>query len=262
MDEADEPRVDLTEAGAPETVKALVLAAGEGTRLRPLTLDRPKPMVPIGGSPLLEHLLGLLRHHSIVEVAVNLHYKPDAIVEYCGDGTPFGVSITYSREPRLLGSAGAAKRLQRFLDRTFVVLYGDVLTDADLGALVREHRRRHALATLLLHEVPDPTRHGIAELASDGRIVRFVEKPRPDAVFSRLANAGVYILEPSILSFVPPDEPCDFGQDVFPSLIQQGLPIYGQCLEGCYALDIGSPERYAQAEHDFSIGAFQSFLGA
>jgi len=260
MATAEPPGARSGPSSRPDGVRALVLAAGEGTRLRPFTLDRPKPMVPIGGRPLLEHLIGLLRHHNIVEVALNLHYKPDAIVDYFGDGSAFGVSITYSHETRLLGSAGAAKQLERFLDRTFVVLYGDVLRDVDLGLLVEEHRQRGSVATMLLHEVPDPNRHGIAELAADGRVVRFVEKPRPDAVFSRLANAGVYVLEPSILPIIPADTPYDFGQDVFPSLIRQDLPIYGVCLDGCYILDIGSPDRYASAEHDFSAGVLQSFL--
>lgn len=241
-------------------VKALVLAAGEGTRLRPLTLDRPKPMVPIGGRPILGHLIALLRHHGVRDIAVNLHYKPDAIVDYLGDGSPLGVRVTYSREARLLGSAGAAKRLERFLDRTFVVLYGDVLTDADLGALIAAHRRRNAIATLLVHAVPDPTRQGIVGLAPDGRIERFVEKPSPDAVFSRLANAGVYVLEPALLERIPPDRPFDFGQDVFPGLIAEGRPIYGQQLDGCYILDIGSPERYAQAERDYGSGRLHSYL--
>jgi mannose-1-phosphate guanylyltransferase/phosphomannomutase len=219
-------------------------------------------MVPIGGHPILEHLVALLRHHGIVEVAINLHYKPGAITEYFGDGAAFGATIVYSHEARLLGSAGAAKRLERFLDRTFVALYGDVMTDADLGALIREHRRRRALVTALLHEVPDPERQGIAELAPDGRITRFVEKPPPGAVFSRLANAGVYVLEPAVLSFVPPGEPFDFGRDVFPNLAKQAQPIYGQTLPGCYVLDIGSPERYAQAEHDFKAGCCRSFVGS
>jgi NDP-sugar pyrophosphorylase family protein len=259
MGKADQSAAEPAEVNA-ASVRALVLAAGEGTRLRPLTLDRPKPMVPIGGRPILEHLLALLRHHDIVDVAINLHYKSESITEFFGDGAAWGVRILYSHESQLLGSAGAAKRLERFLDRTFVVLYGDVLTDADLGALVREHHRRRALVTALLHEVPDPERQGIAELASDGRINRFVEKPTPDDVFSRLANAGVYVLEPAILSFVPPEEPFDFGRDLFPALIESDLPIYGQTLDCCYILDIGSPERYAQAEDDFKTGTFRSFL--
>lgn len=262
MDTTDPVRASPPEFGPRESVRGLLLAAGEGTRLRPLTLDRPKPMVPIGGHPLLGHLVALLRHHNVIEIAINLHYKPDAIIDYLGDGEVAGVRVTYSHEQRLLGSAGAAKRLESFLDRTFVVLYGDVLTDVDLGALIDAHRRQRAVATLLLHEVSDPTRHGIVELADDGRITRFVEKPRPEAVFSRLANAGVYVLEPSILSHVPPDQVSDFGQEVFPSLIEQGLPLYGHCLEEGYILDIGSPERYAQAEHDFTTRKLQSFLKA
>ena len=158
-------------------MRALILAAGEGTRLRPLTLTCPKPMLPVGGRPVLEHLVRLLRRHGVTEIAINLHYRPEVIVRHFGDGARFGVSITYSPEERLLGSAGAAKRLEWFFGETFFVLYGDVLTDLDLGSLVDRHRARRAAATLALYEVEDPTRCGIVEVAADGRIVRFAEKP-------------------------------------------------------------------------------------
>ena len=239
--------------------KALVLAAGEGTRLRPLTLDRPKPMVSLGDRPLLEHLIGLLRHHGITRVAINLHYKPEVIVQHFGDGTAHGVTITYSHEPNLLGSSGAAKRLEWFLDGPFVVLYGDVLTDVNLGALIAVHRRRRALATIVLHEVPDPTRCGIAALGSDGRIVQFLEKPSSEAVFSNLANAGIYVLDPEILRYIPIGVPSDFGRDVFPRLVAEGLPIFGEHVAGSYICDIGSFERYQQAQRDIQRGTVRIY---
>jgi NDP-sugar pyrophosphorylase family protein len=237
-------------------VRALVLAAGEGTRLRPLTLDRPKPMLPIGGRPILEHLVALLRRHGVTEIAINLHYKPRMIVEHFGDGAGYGVSITYSFEERLLGSAGAAKRLEWFLSEPFLVLYGDVLSDLDLGGLVERHRARGAQATLALYEVEDPTRCGIVELAGDGRIIRFVEKPAPEAVVGNLANAGIYVLEPEVLGLVPPGQAFDFGRDVFPLLLERGGSVYGHRTPG-YVLDVGSPERYAQAEADLRTGLFR-----
>ena len=238
-------------------MRALILAAGEGSRLRPLTLDRPKPMLPMGGRPLLEHSIQLLRRHGITEIAINLCYMPRAIVDHFGDGSDFGVAITYSREERLLGSAGAARRLDWFFNDTFVVLYGDVLTDIDLGVLLVEHRRRGALATVALKDVHDPWRCGIAQLAADGRIVRFVEKPSGRSV-GRLANAGVYALEPEVLDLIPPERPYDFGGDVFPRLIKRGLPIYGHRTDA-YVIDIGSPKRYARAQADLRGGLLRQF---
>jgi mannose-1-phosphate guanylyltransferase/phosphomannomutase len=237
-------------------MRALILAAGEGTRLRPLTLDRPKPMLPVGGRPLLEHLVCLVRQHGIREVALNLHYKPEAIIDYFGDGARFGVSITYSHEERLLGSAGAARRLDWFLREPFIVLYGDVLTDVNLSALVDLHYAQDGLATLALYEVEDPSRCGIVELERDGRISRFVEKPAPDTNPSRLANAGIYVLDPRLLKLVPPEQVADFGLDVFPAALQLGLPLYGHRVDG-YVLDIGSIERYRQAESDLGTGRYR-----
>jgi NDP-sugar pyrophosphorylase family protein len=247
-----------TRRGGDSKMKALLLAAGEGTRLRPLTLDRPKPMLPLGGRPMLEYLVVLLQAHGVTEIAINLHYKPDAIVEYFGDGQRFGVSITYSPEPRLLGSAGAAKHLDWFFDgKPFLVMYGDVLANVDLGELIKAHRARRAAGTLVLYQVEDPTRCGMVELAPDGRITRFVEKPSRLEVRSDLANAGIYLLEPEILDFVPRGGKSDFGRDVFPAALQAGVHLFGMDLGG-YLLDIGSPERYAQAQVDLLTGRFQS----
>lgn len=239
-------------------MKALILAAGEGTRLRPLTLDRPKPMVPLAGRPILEHLVGLLRLHGVTRVAINLHYKPEAIVDYFGDGRHFGVSIEYSWESRLLGSAGAAKQLEWFLTEPFVVLYGDVLTNLDLSALARKHAERSSLATLALYAPDDLTRCGVVELAADDRIVDFVEKPA-HALPGHLANAGVGVFEPDVLNFVPHGRSFDFGHDVIPMLVARGLPVFGHVGDG-YILDIGSPERYAQARADAHAGVFVSPL--
>jgi mannose-1-phosphate guanylyltransferase len=241
-------------------VKALLLAAGEGTRLRPLTADCPKPMLPVGGRPILEHLVTLLRDHGVNELAINLHYKPRAIVDHFGDGRAFGVSITYLPEERLLGSAGTAKALEWFLTEPFFVLYGDVLTDIALTALANRHLQRRALATLAVYEVDDPSRCGIVELDADGWVQRFVEKPPPGAITGNLANAGIYVLEPEILRYIAPGQPADFGADVFPRLLGLGLPVQGERADG-YVLDIGSPTRYAQAQVDFQLGRFRAGSG-
>lgn len=237
-------------------MKALVLAAGEGTRLRPLTLDRPKPMLPVAGRPLLEHLVALLAAHGIREIAINLHYRPEAIVDHFGDGSRFGVRITYSREQRLLGSAGAARRLDWFLDDPFLVIYGDVLTDVDLSSLVDAHRRFGGIGTIALSEADDPTRCGIVQLDGTRRITRFIEKPTNDQ-FGNLANSGIYILNRTVLDHVPSARPFDFGTDLFPALLSGGLPLYGVLAPG-YVLDIGSVERYHRAEADLLAGRVRS----
>ena len=193
----------------------------------------------------------------MTQVAINLHYKPDVIVSHVGDGTDFGVSVTYSYEERLLGSAGAAKRLEWFLDDTFLVLYGDVLTDLNIASLVEYHRAAGAALTLALYRVDDPTRCGIVQLAAAGRIIRFVEKQPREEAFSTLANVGVYVVQPRVLDFIPAECPYDFGHDLIPLLLRCGVPLYG-CELDAYVLDIGSPERYAQAERDVVAGRFRS----
>ena len=239
-------------------MKALLLAAGEGTRLRPLTLDRPKPMLPLAGRPLLEHLVALLARHGIRDIAINLHYRPSTIVDHFGDGSGFGVRITYSHERELLGSAGAARKLDWFLGERFVVLYGDVLTDVDLSRLENADRVFGGLGTLVLAENDDPTRSGIVQLDSAGRIIRFIEKPAT-AEFGRLANSGIYVLHRRVLDLVPPGTPFDFGSDLFPGLLAAGLPLYG-IASADYVLDIGSVDRYRQAEADLQAGRVRSHV--
>jgi NDP-sugar pyrophosphorylase family protein len=239
-------------------VKALILAAGEGTRLRPLTLDRPKPMVPLGGRPLLEYLVGLVRHHGVTQVAINLHYRPERITEFFGDGR-HGVAITYSPEEQLLGSAGAARKLREFLDEPFFVLYGDVLTDMDLTALAERHRVAGAMATVALHEVPDPERCGIAQLGHGGQIVRFVEKPPASLGVGNLANTGIYVVEPAVLDLVPDGIPFDFGTHLFPQLIDLGHPLLGVRTDA-YVKDIGSIDRYTEADADLRAHRVRTFV--
>ena len=228
-------------------MKAMILAAGEGTRLRPLTEHCPKPMLPVGGRPLLEHLLKLLCSHGVREVAINLHHHPEAVTSHFGDGSGLGMKISYSHEKELLGTAGALKRMASFLDETFLVLCGDLLTDADFTSLAEFHRWRGAVATTALHRVEEPGRAGLVDAAPDGRIFRFEEKPARGRRFTNLACAGIYVFEPSILAEIPEGRPSDLGQDLLPCLINKGRPVYG--LEGVgHVLDIGSPERYGLAQ--------------
>jgi NDP-sugar pyrophosphorylase family protein len=228
-------------------MKALILAAGEGTRLRPLTADRPKPMLPVGGVPLLEQIVTLLKRHSITDIAINLHHKPWTIIHHLGHGRHWGVRIHYSFEETLLGSAGAAKRLEWYLDESFIVFYGDLYTDLDLSSLVAAHRKGNAPITMALYAVDNPTECGIVELDAQSRVRRFVEKPPPEQVFSRLANAGVLVVEPKVLSWLPSDQYLDFGHDVFPQILTSDQSIVGHPIKDTL-IDIGTPENYKKAQ--------------
>ncbi len=227
-------------------MKGMILAAGEGRRLRPLTDHLPKPMLPIAGRPLLEHIIIHLCDCGVTDLAVNLHHLPTAVMDYFGDGSRWGVSLRYSVEERLLGSAGGVKRLQSFFDDTFIVFYGDLLTWTDLRSMITLHRQAGALATMGLYHVPDPWNRGIVEVDAAQHIVRFVEKPPRDQVFSNLANAGIYILEPEVLDRIPAEQFYDFGHDVFPGLLAEGVRIAGYVIEDPL-IDIGLPEKYDEA---------------
>lgn len=227
-------------------MKGMILAAGEGRRLRPLTDHLPKPMLPIGGKPLLEHTITHLRDCGVTDLAVNLYHLPEAVMDYFGDGSRWGISLRYSVEEQLLGSAGGVKRLQSFFDEPFVVFYGDLLTWADLRPMIAFHQQSGALATMGLYHVADPWNRGIVQLDETHKIVRFAEKPPRDQVFSNLANAGIYVLEPEVLNRIPVEKVYDFGHDVFPNMLAEGLPIAGYVIEDLL-IDIGLPEKYQEA---------------
>ena len=210
-------------------MKAMILAAGEGTRMRPLTDGVPKPMLPVGGRPALEYTVEWLHHYGIREIVINLHHHPETVIRHFGDGSAFGVSIEYSIEERILGTAGGTKRRASSFAGSFVVVYGDVLTDLDLSALVRYHSTRasNLHLTMSLYRVPDPERCGVALVDAEGRVTRFVEKPHAGESPSDLASAGVFVLDPKILRYVPEGLFYDYGHDLFPALLQGGIPIYG-----------------------------------
>ena len=233
-------------------MKAMILAAGQGTRLAPLTASLPKCMIPIGGMPLLEHTLIRLRDHDISEVIVNLYHQPDVIPAYFGDGSQWGVRITYSLEEELLGTAGGVKQAAWFFDEPFFVLYGDNLSTCDLSRLARKHGQRGAMATMALYQRDDPSSSGIAETNAEDRIVRFEEKPRPQEVFSKWVNAGIYLLNPEILDLIPAGQPCDFGREVFPRLLSQGGALYSYRMpkdEGLWWID--TPADLARVQRAF-----------
>ncbi len=231
----------------------MILAAGEGTRLRPLTLTLPKPMVPIVGEPLLARTLTWLSGQGVSECAINLFHRPQSIPDTFGAEFQ-GVRLHYFFEDTLRGTAGGVKAAAAlFQDAPFFVLYGDNLINADLGHLWGFHQSRGGIGTVALFEHPNPTAAGIIGLDDAGRITRFVEKPPADQVFSRWANAGVYVLEPSVLNAIPENELSDFGRDIFPRLLADGQALYGTPLGG-YLQDTGTPETYRQANWDCLAG--------
>lgn len=243
----------------------MLLAAGEGTRLRPLTLDRPKPMLPIAGRPVMEWILLWLRHHGVDTVAVNLCYKPEAVIEHFGDGRSLGMHLHYSIEETILGTAGGLKRLSNHFDAPFVVAYGDVLTDLDLRSLVEFHAAQTAEphVTLSLYHAPNPWDCGIVAVDVSHRVTRFVEKPSREEIFSDNANAGVLIMDPEVLSYIPADSFYDISNDLLPDLLRRGFPIFAKPPDdSVYLLDIGSHEKYRQAEQEWPIPMALSWLEA
>ena len=235
-------------------MKAVVLAAGKGTRLYPLTGETPKPMAPVADTPIIEHIFSLLATHGVREVRVNVHYLADAMLEAYGEeSTMNGMSVRLSREEALLGTAGGAKRLARGFDDTFVVVSGDALTDIDIGALAGFHREKGALATIALRRVNGTSEFGVVETDEDGGILGFQEKPKPEEAISTLANTGIYVLEPRALEYIPDGAFFDFAKDVFPKFLENGERFVGYQGD-FYWSDIGTLEAYRQAQHDVLSG--------
>ncbi len=230
-------------------MKAVVMAGGEGTRLRPLTSNQPKPMVPIVGKPCMEHIVELLKRHGFEDIIVTVAFLPRAIRTYFGDGETLGVDIGYSVEESPLGTAGSVKLAAGRLDDTFLVISGDALCDVDLSELVAAHREKQASVTIGLKSVDNPLEFGIVVTDEDGRVERFLEKPSWGQVFSDTINTGIYVLEPEVMKHVPADQPFDFSKELFPLLLEMGRPIYGHVLGG-YWQDIGNLDQYRQANFD------------
>jgi len=230
-------------------MKAVILAGGDATRLRPLTWSTPKVMVPVLNRPLFEHLVGYLKAHNIIDIVLAVGKSPEQIQDYFGDGSKLGVRITYSTEDFPMGTAGAVKNAERFLDNSFIVFNGDIFTDIDLGLMMRLHRENKAIASLALTSVDDPTIYGVVETDSWGRVRRFIEKPSRDKVTTNMINAGIYILEPDILSYIAPNTFSMFEHDVFPPLLERGQAIYGYPFQD-YWIDIGTPDKYLRLQRD------------
>jgi mannose-1-phosphate guanylyltransferase/phosphomannomutase len=231
------------------TTKAVIMAGGFGTRLRPLTVSVPKPMVPLANRPLMEHIVNLLRTHGINDVLSVLYYQPDHITGYFGSGEDFGISMEYVLAAADFGTAGAVRNAAEHLRTRFIIISGDVLTDFDLAKAIAYHEEKKAMATILLTEVPNPLAYGIVLTKPDGRIERFLEKPSWGEVFSDTINTGIYIFEPEALDLIPYRREFDFSKDLFPLMLEKGLPLYGYVAKG-YWRDIGNLNEYQRAVQD------------
>jgi mannose-1-phosphate guanylyltransferase len=240
-------------------LKAIILVGGEGLRLRPLTCNLPKPMVPIVNRPFLEHMVEHLKQHHIDEIILAICYLPDRIQQHFGDGSSFGVKLSYAVEQTPLGTGGAVKNAEQFLKDTFLVFNGDIFSDLDLTEMIRFHRAHKAKATIALTPVKDPTSYGVVELNSQNRVKGFIEKPSPERVTSNLINAGTYVFEPEVLALIPSGVRSMLERGLFPDLVQRDIPFYG-FNSHAYWLDIGKPDDYFKLNHDLLMGKAISHL--
>src|SRR5688500_10817816 len=237
-------------------MKAILLAGGMGTRLRPLTAHTPKPIVPIFNRPFLYYQLDLLRKiPEIDEVILSLNYQPRRIEEIFGDGADLGLRIRYVVEPQPLGTAGAIKYAEEFLTDSVVVFNGDVLTEVDLASVIRLHRERKAKATIVLTPVDNPTAYGLVETDADGNVKRFLEKPKADEITCDTINAGIYVLEPETFDRIPAATNWSIERSYFPSLVDRGETFVAFTYRG-YWIDIGTPEKYVQVHRDIMDGRY------
>ncbi|HKJ87692.1 MAG TPA: nucleotidyltransferase family protein, partial [Gammaproteobacteria bacterium] len=226
-------------------MKAVIMAGGQGSRLRPLTEGVPKPMIPILGRPMMEFILEAVRDSGITDILVTLHYRPNLIQDYFGDGSDWGVNLEYAIEEHPLGTAGSVKNGARFLDEPFLIISGDALMDYDLPALMEYHTRSEALVTFCLAHVQDPSEFGIVVTGDDGRVQRFQEKPAPSEVFTDTVNTGIYVMDPRVLEDIPKETEFDFSHDLFPALLDRGERLLGYVAKG-YWNDIGNVDQLAQ----------------
>jgi mannose-1-phosphate guanylyltransferase len=239
-------------------MKAILLAGGKGTRLRPLTIHTPKPIVPIFGRPFLNYQIDLVRKlPEIDEVILSLNYQPRRIEEVFGHGDGLGVKVSYVVEPTPLGTGGAVKYAGGEIDETVVVFNGDVMTQVDLRAVLQLHRERRAKATIVLTPVENPTAYGLVETDADGNVRRFLEKPAADEITCDTINAGIYILEPETFDRIPKDTAWSIERSYFPSLVERGETFVAYVYRG-YWIDIGTPEKYVQVHRDIMDHRFSA----
>lgn len=245
-------------------MKAVILVGGQGTRLRPLTLSTPKPLLPLVNKPFFDHVLYLLKHHGVTDVILAVGYRSEGFITAYGDGSHLGVKLTYVREERPLDTGWAIKNVEQHLDpnETFLVFNGDILTDLDLTEMLRVHRENKSVCTISLTPVEDPSIYGVVDMDDAGRITRFTEKPKREEATSNWINAGTYMIEPAMLDYIsppqilneiPPGRPYSVEYGLFPKLLSEGKPMFGY-RSGAYWMDIGSPAKYLQAHYDLLAG--------
>ncbi len=238
-------------------MKGLILAGGKGTRLRPLTINTPKPIVPVANSPFLLYQVDLMRSGGIDDIILSLSYQPRKIEDLLKDGGEYGVRIRYAVEAYPLGTGGAFKNAEDQIDSTTVVFNGDILTSIDLNSVIARHRERGAVATLVLTPVNNPSAYGLVETDGNGWVQRFIEKPGPDEITCNTINAGIYVLEPSVLRYMPKGEPYSFERGLFPTLLEKKEPVLSYVLDK-YWIDIGTPRKYLEVHHDILARKFVS----
>ncbi len=240
-------------------MKAVILVGGKATRLLPITSNTPKAMVPVLNTPFLEHVICHLRRHKITEIILSIGNLAGPIESYFGDGSRLGVKLSYAIETTPLGTAGGIKNAAGSPDESFIALNGDVFTDLDITALMAFHRRKKAKATIALTQVDDPTSYGVIGTNAEGRVTFFQEKPCPGEAIGNTINAGTYILEPDVLTQIPPGTQVSIEREVFPSLLAQGVPVYAYS-SSAYWLDIGTPEKYLQVHQDLLNGKCRQYV--
>jgi len=233
-------------------MKAVILVGGEGIRLQPLTCNLPKAIVPILNRPFLEHLLLYLRRHGISDVILAVGSLPDPIQKCLGDGSQLGVKLSFSVEESPLGTAGAVKKAEAWLNDTFIVFNGDILTEIDLSKMIEQHQKEKPKVSIALTPVDNPTLYGVVETDAKGSVKRFVEKPTWDKVTTNMINAGIYILETGVLRYIPPATRFMFEHHLFPFLLEMGEPMLAYPSDA-YWIDIGTPEKYLKANHDLLL---------
>jgi len=243
-------------------MQALILAGGKGTRLRPLTVYTPKPIVPVLNRPFLLYQIEILRRAGVKDITLSLNYQPDKIEQQLGDGTNYGVNLRYVTEPSPMGTGGAYKYAAEAIRETTIVFNGDILTDLDVFKVIGFHQQKKADATIVLTPVENPSAYGLVETEADGRVLRFLEKPKSEELADLTTsniNAGIYILEPGVLDLIPEGENTSFEYNVFPELLKRGKEFFAFVMNGNYWRDIGTPTSYLQAHHDFLSGKIKGF---
>lgn len=243
-------------------MQALILAGGKGTRLRPLTVYTPKPIVPVLNKPFLLYQIEILRRAGIKDITLSLSYQPDKIEQMLGDGSEYGVNLRFITEPSPMGTGGAYKFAADAIRETTVVFNGDILTDLNIAEVLQMHIAKKAEATITLVPVEDPSAYGLVETEPNGKVLRFREKPKPEELAeltTNTINAGIYVLEPSILDLIPKGENHSFEYNVFPDILANEKPFYAFIMQNNYWRDLGTPESYLQAHHDFLSGKIKNF---